>query len=236
VSNRLRWIVTALLLTAAAVAVLITVRSRFAAYVLDFLEFVRGLGPWAPLVLAAAYILATVLLLPGFVLTLAAGFLFGPFVGTITVSAGSVLGASLAFLLGRTIARHAVERRIAGNERFQALDEAVGKSGFKIVLLTRLSPVLPFNVLNYALSLTKVSLSSYVLASWIGMLPATALYVYVGSTLQSLASAASGEVEHGPAGYLFFGVGLVATIAVTIILTRIATRALKRHVHLSEPA
>jgi uncharacterized membrane protein YdjX (TVP38/TMEM64 family) len=184
---------------------------------------------WGPVVFAAVYALAC-LVLPGSIITLAAGSLFGVVVGTAVVSLASVTGASLAFWLGRTLARGLVEKRLAGNPRFHALDQAVAAGGFKIVLLTRLSPLFPFTLLNYAFGLTKVRFRDYVLASWIGMLPGTVMYVYLGSTVKELADVAAGNVEGGPARRVLFFVGLAATVVVTVYVTRLARRALRQAV------
>jgi uncharacterized membrane protein YdjX (TVP38/TMEM64 family) len=197
-------------------------------YLQQFLEWIEGLGPWGPVVLAAAYIPATVFLIPGTVLTLGAGAIFGLVTGTIAISLGSTAGAAAAFWVGRTLARGWVEARIAGNPRFQAIDRAVGEHGFKIVLLTRLSPIFPFNLLNYAFSLTKVRFRDYLLGSWIGMFPGTVMYVYLGSVVRRLADLATGKVEGGPAQQVLFFVGLVATVVVTIYVTRIARKALNQ--------
>ena len=199
-------------------------------YLNAVLEWTDGLGVWAPIVVVGVYIVACLFLLPGSVLTLGAGFLFGVLTGTITVSIGSTIGASAAFLVGRTIARGWIEKRMAGNAKFAAIDQAVGREGFKIVLLTRLSPIFPFNLQNYAYGLTKVPFWQYVLASWIGMLPGTVMYVYLGSTLQSLTEVAAGKVEGGMAQKVFFYVGLAITIAVAILVTRVARKALARAV------
>ena len=149
-------------------------------YMSQFLEQVKEMGTLGPVLLAALYIPACLLFLPGWILTMGAGFAFGVVRGTIAVSVGSTLGAVAAFLVGRTLARDWIEQKVAGNARFRAIDQAVGQQGFKIVLLTRLSPIFPFNLLNYAFGITRVSLRDYVLASWIGMLPATVMYVYFG--------------------------------------------------------
>lgn len=191
------------------------------------LDWTKGLGLWAPVFVAAFYVAACVFLLPGSVLTLGAGFLFKLLLGTVTVSIGSTLGACAAFLVGRTVARNWISRKVAANEKFAAIDNAVGRQGFKIVLLTRLSPVFPFVLLNYAFGLTKVSFWKYALASWIGMVPGTVMYVYFGAGLRSLADAAAGNIETGRAGKIFFWFGMAATIAVTVFVTRIARRALK---------
>jgi uncharacterized membrane protein YdjX (TVP38/TMEM64 family) len=196
-------------------------------YLIGVLEWTQSLGAWGPVFVAAFYVVACVLFLPGSVLTLGAGFLFGVPVGFLTVWIGANLGAWGAFLVGRTVAREWVGRKVAGNLKFAAIDEAVGREGFKIVLLVRLSPVFPFNLLNYALGLTKVSFRNYALASLIGMLPGTLMYVYFGSAARSLADVAAGKVEGGMAGQVFFWVGLAATIAVALFVTRIARKSLK---------
>lgn len=202
-------------------------------WLVGILEWTQGLGIWGPVFVVAFYIVACVLFLPGSVLTLGAGFLFKLLVGTITVSIGSTLGACAAFLVGRTVGRNWISRKVAVNEKFAAIDDAVGRQGFKIVLLIRLSPIFPFNLLNYAFGLTKVSIGKYALASWIGMLPGTLMYVYFGAGLRSLADAAAGKVETGSAGRIFFWFGLAATIAVTVLVTHIASKALKQAVPVS---
>ncbi|MFW6162667.1 MAG: TVP38/TMEM64 family protein [Planctomycetota bacterium] len=196
-------------------------------YLLAVLSWTQGLGFWGAVVVAAFYIVACVLFLPGSVLTLGAGFLFGLLWGTVTVSVGSVLGATAAFVVGRFLAREWVSKKVSGNEKFAAIDEAVGEQGFKIVLLTRLSPIFPFNFQNYAYGLTSVRLRDYVLASWIGMIPGTIMYVYFGTTIQKLAQAAQGRAM-STAEWVFFGVGLVVAVAVTVFITRLARRALRK--------
>ena len=203
-------------------------------YLAALLQAVRGAGPWGPVLLALAYVLTTVLLVPGSIITLGAGFLFGVPIGTVAVSVGSVAGASAAFGIGRTIARSWVEKKTAQNPRFRALDEAVGREGFKIVLLIRLSPVFPFVFTNYALALTSVRFRDFLLASWIGMLPGTVLYVYLGSTIKSLAEAASGSPRGGTAQNVFFWFGLLVAGLVTVVITRTARAALKRAAPLAD--
>ncbi len=196
-------------------------------WALRLVEWVRGAGTAGVVAYFLAYVSAVVLLLPGSVLTLGAGFVYGPLYGTMFVSPASVLGATLAFLLGRSVARNWIAARVARNPKFAAIDEAVGRDGFKIVLLLRLSPVFPFSLLNYALGLTRVRLRDYVLASFIGMLPGTFLYVYLGSLITNAAQLASGQrPEGGMAQQLFFWGGLAATVLVTVLITRTARRAL----------
>lgn len=190
------------------------------------LDWISGLGAIGPIVFAAVYILACVLMLPGSILTLGAGVVFGVIQGTIAVSVASTLGATCAFLVGRYLARDWVGAKIAGNEKFTAIDEAVAAEGWKIVGLTRLSPIFPFNLLNYAFGLTQVKLKHYFFASWIGMLPGTVMYVYIGSLAGDLATLGSGERSRSSGEWVLYGVGLLATIIVTVFVTRIAKKAL----------
>ena len=190
------------------------------------LDWVGQLGPWGPVIFIALYIVATVLFVPGSVLTLGAGAVFGVVWGSIYVSIASTLGATCAFLVGRYLARDAIARKIEGNERFAAIDKAVANEGWKIVGLTRLSPVFPFTLLNYAFGLTQVRLGHYMLASWIGMMPGTVMYVYLGS----LAKAASGERTRTTGEWVLYGVGLLATVIVTVFVTRIAKKALAKKI------
>jgi uncharacterized membrane protein YdjX (TVP38/TMEM64 family) len=180
--------------------------------------------------IAGAYVVACVIMLPGSILTLGAGFVLGALRGTVTVSVGSTLGACAAFLVGRTLARRWIEGRVARNPKFAAIDAAVGRAGFRIVLLTRLSPVFPFNMLNYGFGLTNVRFRHYALGSWIGMLPGTVMWVYLGSALGSLADVAAGNVEGGIAQKAFFWGGLMAAVIAAVIVARIARRALKEAV------
>ena len=180
------------------------------------------------LIYIAAYTVAAVLVIPSAILTLAAGFIFGVPIGVILVSVASLTGAAAAFLVGRFLARDWVTQRIADFPSFRALDKATRHEGFIIVLLTRLSPLFPFNLLNYAFGLTAVRFRDYVLASWIGMAPAIVLYVYIGSAAKSLADLTGDGIESGVRGTTLFVVGLIATILLTVFVTRIATRALGR--------
>ncbi len=190
------------------------------------LDWIAQLGPWGAVIFIGLYVVATVLFIPGSVLTLGAGAIFGAAWGSVYVSIASTLGATAAFLIGRYLARDAIARKIKGNERFAAIDKAVANEGWKIVGLTRLSPVFPFTLLNYAFGLTRVKLGHYVLASWIGMMPGTVMYVYLGS----LAKAASGERTRTTGEWVLYGVGLLATVVVTIFVTRIAKQALAKKI------
>lgn len=194
------------------------------------LVWIEQLGAWGAIAFMAVYVVATVALVPGSLLTLGAGVLFGLGWGSLLVFAGATLGATAAFLVGRYGLRDWVTQRwIAGNDRFQAVDRAIAREGFKIVLLMRLSPLFPFNALNYMLGLTQVSLRDYLLAS-IGMIPGTIAYVYIGASFRSLAALFAGSADRAksPVEWLVFGAGLLATIGVTIVVTRTARTALDR--------
>ena len=196
------------------------------AWLISFLAWVQANPGTSWLVFIAAYVAACVLLVPGSLLTLGAGFVFGLPVGVVIVSVSSTLGASAAFLIGRYFVRDWVEGRLSSMPRFAALDRAIGERGALIVLLTRLSPVFPFNLLNYGLGVTRVKFLHYVGASWLGMLPATGLYVDLGSVGQSLTALFAGNLETSPLTQVMFFAGLAATLLLTILITRFANRAL----------
>lgn len=217
-----------LLLLIAVVAVAILVFLPIEEYLQEFMSWVRGIGIWGPVLVALTYIPACILCIPGSLISMGAGFVFGPVVGTVCISFGSTAGAAAAFWVSRTLARGLVENRIKRSPRFHALDRAVAQQGFKIVLLTRLCPIFPFNFLNYAFGLTHVRFRDYLLASWIGMLPGTILYAYFGASARKLAHLASGKAEESPLHYVLYGMGLIAIILVTILLTRMARQALAK--------
>jgi uncharacterized membrane protein YdjX (TVP38/TMEM64 family) len=214
-------------LAAAGLAALLLLGRYGGAYIPAFAAWVDGLGVWGPVVFILGYAAAVVGFAPGSILTLAAGAVFGLLEGTVYVFVAATVGASLAFLVSRHVARSAIERRLAGNDRFAAIDRAVGAEGRKIVFLLRLSPVFPFNLLNYALGLTRVRFADYVVAS-LGMLPGTLLYVYYGKLAGDVAALAGGAVVEKNAGYYaVLLLGLAATVVVTTLVTRIARRALR---------
>ncbi|HZA38350.1 MAG TPA: TVP38/TMEM64 family protein [Candidatus Baltobacteraceae bacterium] len=196
----------------------------------DFNNWIGQMGVAGIFIFIAVYAVATVLLAPGAILTIGAGFAFGLWKGFLAVSAGATLGAALAFLVARFIARDKIETMAKGNEKFRNIDNAIGKQGAKLIFLLRLSPVIPFNLSNYFYGLTAVKFWPYVLASWIGMMPGTFLYVYLGTAGKAaVAAAAGGEaVKHGWQYWTFLSVGLLATIIVTIWVTKIAHGALKK--------
>ncbi|MBI4502065.1 MAG: TVP38/TMEM64 family protein [Gemmatimonadetes bacterium] len=193
--------------------------------------WISGLGVWGPVALALWYIVATVLFVPGTILTLAAGAMFGLVVGMITVSIGSTLGASLAFLIARYVARDQIAAMAGRNRRFGAIDRAIGEGGWKIVALLRLSPAIPFNLQNYLYGLMRIRFWPYVVTSWLAMLPGTFLYVYLGHVT---GVAMEADRSRTPGEWTLLAVGLLATVVVTVYMTRLARRAL--HEHMSESA
>lgn len=192
------------------------------------LDWITGLGAWGPIVFVAVYAAAAVLLLPAVVLTLGAGAVWGVARGFAAVWVGATLGAVAAFLIGRYLARGWVARRIEGHPTFTAIDDAVAREGWKIVGLTRMSPAFPYSLLNYAFSVTRVTARDFVLATAAGMIPGIAMYVYIGSVAGTLAGA--GGRARTPAEWALYGVGLLATVAVTVYVTRVARAALDKRI------
>jgi len=196
----------------------------------NFNDWVGQMGAVGIFIFIVVYAAATVLLAPGSILTIGAGFAFGLWKGFLAVSGGATLGAALAFLVARFIARERVEAIAQRNDKFRRIDHAIGEQGAKLIFLLRLSPVIPFNLSNYFYGLTGVRFWPYVIASWIGMMPGTFLYVYIGTAGKAAVAATSGgeAIKHGWQYLTFLGVGLVATIVVTIWVTRIARNALRK--------
>lgn len=197
------------------------------------LNRLEGLGPRGPILFMGIYIISTVLFLPASILTLGAGVVFGVFAGALYVIIGATIGANLAFLIGRYLARDRISQMISGNKSFQAIDSAIGKEGWRIVGLIRLSPAFPFNVLNYALGLTQVSFVDNLIGTF-GIVPGTFMYVYIGSLAGDLAMVAAGEQPPNNqaeiAKWIIRIVGFIATVAVTVYVTRVARKALKESV------
>jgi uncharacterized membrane protein YdjX (TVP38/TMEM64 family) len=220
----------------AALAALVVAGRQAGGAVERFAAFVEGLGAFGPIVYVVGYALATVAFVPGSVLTLAGGAIFGLGRGFVLVFAAAVLGSSAAFLVARHVARRRIERRILAHPRFAAIDRAVAEQGRWIVFLLRLSPVFPFVFLNYALGLTRVRFADTLVAS-VGMIPGTLLYVYYGALAGEVAKLAAGggvAAERGAGYWAVLGLGLAATLAVTTVVTRAARRALRESGPLEE--
>src|SRR6058998_2658388 len=196
----------------------------------SFNDWVGQMGIAGIFIFIGVYAVATVLMAPGSILTIGAGFAFGLWKGFLAISAGATFGASLAFLVARFIAREKIEAIARRNETFRKIDNAIGKQCAKLIFLLRLSPIIPFNLSNYFYGLTAVKFWPYVLASWIGMMPGTFLYVYIGTAGKTAASAAAGgeAMKHGWQYWTLISFGLAATVVVTIWVTKIARDALRK--------
>ncbi len=175
-----------------------------------------------------AFIVLTVLMVPGSILMLSGGYLFGLGIGLPLVSAGIAFGACAASFVSRTLARDWLTQRFADDARFKAIDRAVAKKGFLIVALSRLSLLIPFNLLNLIYGLSGISLARMTLATWLGMVPAVVLYTYLGSIASNLDELMSGQSQDDWVGRVILVSGLVMVALVTFIIHRTATRELKR--------
>ncbi|CAN0886803.1 TVP38/TMEM64 family membrane protein slr0305 [Linum grandiflorum] len=195
----------------------------------DFLLWVeQDLGPWGPLVLAVAYIPLTILAVPASVLTLGGGYLFGLPIGFVADSVGAAIGAGAAFLIGKTLGRSIVVSKLNDYPQFRSVAIAIQRSGFKIVLLLRLAPLVPFNMLNYLLSVTPVSFAEYMLASWLGMMPITLALVYVGTTLKDLSDVTHGWSEFSPTRWVMIALSFIVSVVLMIMVTKVAKSALDK--------
>ncbi|XP_051129167.1 uncharacterized protein LOC127250061 [Andrographis paniculata] len=188
----------------------------------------EDLGPWGPLVLTVGYIPLTILAVPASVLSLGGGYLFGLLLGFISDSVGATLGAGAAFLLGRTLGRPFVMSRLKDCPNFNAITVAIERSGFKIMLLLRLAPLVPFNVLNYFLSVTPVPFADYLLASWLGMIPITVALVYVGTTLKDISDVTHEYTEFSLSRLTYFVLGILVSVVLMICVTQIAKNTLEK--------
>jgi uncharacterized membrane protein YdjX (TVP38/TMEM64 family) len=215
------------LVIAVAIAIVLAKILNIQGLLHQSLMWVRSLGSFGVIAFIVIYNLATVLFIPGSVLTLGGGAIFGVFRGSIYVFIAATIGATFAFLIGRYLSRDRISRLLEKYPKFQAVDRAVGSEGLKIVFLTRLSPLFPFNLLNYAFGITQVSIKDYILGS-MGMIPGTVMYVYIGSLTTDLAmigmesSQANLQMQ-----WLLNIIGFAATVAVSLYVTRIARKALE---------
>jgi uncharacterized membrane protein YdjX (TVP38/TMEM64 family) len=195
--------------------------------IVDFFEWTASLGVVGPLVVTAAFVPATLLFLPPALLALGAGFAFGLLRGFAITVVGKTLGGAAAFTIGRTVARRRVRRMIDRRPRLRAVDRAVEREGFKIVALSRLSPLVPFGAINYTFGATKIPFSRYLAATFIGGILPSLLYVYLGTIARSLTGAVTGASETGPGAWALYGGGLAATVALTWVVARVARHALE---------
>lgn len=233
-SRRARWRAVAEWTSLAIIAVSLLLISRRVP-ILPLLGAVAAwntqLGSWGPIVFGLVYVAAVVAMLPASPLTLAAGALYGLWLGTVVVSIASTLGAGLAFLVARYLARAEVEAMLARFPKFLAIDRAIGSNGWKIVALLRLSPAVPFNLQNFLYGLTRIRFWPYLLTSWVAMLPGTFLYISLGHAGRMGYEAVSGATQRTmtPAEWTMLVAGLLATAGVTVYIARLARKALRQH-------
>ncbi len=220
-ASRIKW--------ASAALILISLMLLFRALPTEDLiaqlkTWLDSLGFWGPIAFALIYIVAVIVMAPGSLLTLAAGTVFGLWTGTVVVVVAANTGAALAFLIARYVARDAVAKKIESRPKFKAIDRAISEGGWKVVAMLRLSPAVPFNVQNYMYGLTGVKFLTAVLTSLVAMLPGTFLYVYLGYVG---GAALGGDRQKSPAEWVVLAVGLLATIGVTVYVTKLAKKKLE---------
>ena len=175
----------------------------------------RAAGPWGPVIIAAAYIPASLFLMPGMILTLAAGYLFGVANGALAAWIGGTVGAACAFIAGRILARELVLAGMASNPKRKANDRAIAEHGLMFTLLLRLSPLVPYNLLNYLLGLSGISFGQFVLGSFIGLIPVTLMYAYLGTVLREVAETGGADLQLAGSQFALFAVVAIVIIAVT---------------------
>ncbi len=227
-AKAVRWVLVLILIALSIAAISHQLPARSA--VQELIDWIEGIGIWGPLIFGLLYVAAVVALLPGSALTLAAGALFGLIGGTIVASLASTTGAALAFLIGRYLARRRIQALLRRYPTFDAMDKAINENGWKIVALLRLSPAVPFNLQNYLYGLTGIRFWPYLLTSWLAMLPTTFLYVYLGDLGREGLQAVDGQGRRSRsiAEWAMLIVGLLATIALTVYLTRLARKTLRQ--------
>lgn len=208
----------------------------YALYVLPIAEPVTALIEWAQahrtagaFVYIGCVVLATVLFVPGSGSMMIAGYLFGLGLGTLVSAVAIAVGAQCAFLMGRFVARDWVAKKVAGSPRLVAIEAGLREEAFLIVVLTRLSLVIPFNLLNYAYGITSVRAGVHLFATAVGMLVPVALYVYLGTLARDIGQILSGTATPTAMGYWIAGAGVIAIVVLTWVMHRAATRALERH-------
>jgi len=216
-----KWIAVAVLVVALVVVWRLLPLGQ---WIQAFQSWASRLGPTGEVLYGLVYVVAALLFVPGSLLTIGAGFTFGLLWGTVIVSLASVTAAGLAFLLARYVARAQIEKLVQRNRHFQAIDRAIAQSGWKVVVLLRLSPLVPFNLSNYLYGLTGIRFDHFILASWVGMFPGTLLYVYLGVAGRGLGQMGERSLWE----WALLAAGLAATAAVTILLTRVAKAELEK--------
>lgn len=179
------------------------------------------------------YTVSCVFFLPGSLLTVGAGAAYGFWPGTILVSVSSMVGAVVNFATSRYLLHRWLQRKFEQNQKFRSLDRAIASHGWRVILLSRVSPLVPHSLVSYACGLTTISMTRFALASWIGFIPISAAYAYTGAMIGKIARAKAG-LPHGIESWIFYGLGLVITVFVTVWSMQMANRALRVEVDLPE--
>jgi uncharacterized membrane protein YdjX (TVP38/TMEM64 family) len=227
-SRRVRWLRAIPLVLAAAILVSVVLFPTLRDDLVGFLDWAGERGPLGVAIVGLAHVPAAVLLVPIPFFNIGAGAVGGLVGGVPAAVLGTTLGAASSFLISRRLARDRIQRRMGFDSRLRALDRAIGEDGLKLVFLLRLSPVFPYGILNYTLGLTRISFRRYLLATLLGLLPKTILYVSLGAGLRRVSDLASGDIELGTAQVVLMSIGLASTAVAGIVVTRIAGRALRR--------
>lgn len=196
-----------------------------------WVDAVRALGGMGAGLYAACFVIGSLLFVPASPMTAIAGFLYGPMWGTLLISPVGIVSATLAFAIGRTVARPWVRRRLTARPRLAAVDMAVATGGFRIVFLLRLASIVPFAPLSYVLGASRISGRDFVLASWLGLLPGTFLYVYLGSLVSDVRQILNGEAASGGAARALTWVALAAAVLAIVVIARFARKAVNQSIH-----
>ncbi len=197
-------------------------------YVVNWMHVVQSAGMWGWLIFIGLYALCCLLFIPGSILTLSAGAIYGFWFGSALVLIGNGLGSLLSLLITRYFLRDWMNKKLAKYPKLRAIEKAVADDDWRLVFLTRLSPIMPFSLINYSLGLTRIPAWRFLLALELGAVPATFVYVYIGTLMGSLAQIGPDLKAHRPIEWTFQGAGVVVAIGVTIYVTRLATNAIDK--------
>ena len=224
----LRWrIVIGIVLLLALVGVLFYFKGKFhVVNVVSFLEWLEGLGAWAPFLFILIDMLAVVLVLPGVILTLGAGFMFGILRGSLYVLIGTTIGATIAFLIARYLFGEKATGFFLGHSKLKLVNDEFKRAGWKFVLLTRLVPFFPFKLSNYLFGLMQISLQDFILGVFFGIMPFTITNVYIGSLAADLATIGSRTASRSKMEWTIYGIGVIIAIVAVIYITLMARKAL----------
>jgi len=199
-------------------------------HIVRLFDWLDELGGWAPTIFIIFDVLVVVFLVPGFILTLGAGFLFGVLKGTLYVIVATTIGAAIAFLIARHFFGDGISNYLLSHPKLKLINDEFTPEGWKIVLLTRLVPFFPFKLSNYFFGLTKFSLRHFVLGTFFGIMPITLTNVYLGSLAADLATLSEHTLPRSPIGWTLYGIGFIVTIIGLVYITRLAHKALDKHI------